>query len=131
MALIVAQHRDKANNLSGILLTALDEGLKKIYAAAKRHKGRDTKTQNTNTKKPTKTQITQKHKYYSNRGDDRRTGHIVKLARQDVALKASIFVNRQIHIKIIHTAEEGVARPGAKLSVLSNSSFLMIKVQAF
>ncbi|XP_071343158.1 chromodomain-helicase-DNA-binding protein 1-like isoform X2 [Trachinotus anak] len=38
LALIVAQQRDKANNLSGILLTALDEGLKKIYAAAKRHK---------------------------------------------------------------------------------------------
>lgn len=39
LALIVAQHRDKANNLSGIFLTALDEGLKKIYAAAKRYKG--------------------------------------------------------------------------------------------
>lgn len=39
LALIVAQQRDKANNLSGILLTALDEGLKKIYAAAKRNKG--------------------------------------------------------------------------------------------
>ncbi|XP_022614805.1 chromodomain-helicase-DNA-binding protein 1-like isoform X1 [Seriola dumerili] len=38
LALIVAQQRDKANNLSGILLTALDEGLKKVYAAAKRHK---------------------------------------------------------------------------------------------
>ncbi|XP_059197836.1 chromodomain-helicase-DNA-binding protein 1-like [Centropristis striata] len=38
LALIVAQQRDKANNLSGILLTALDEGLKKIYAAAKRNK---------------------------------------------------------------------------------------------
>ncbi|KAK2835916.1 hypothetical protein Q5P01_016400 [Channa striata] len=38
LALIVAQQRDKANNLSGILLTALDEGLKKIYVAAKRHK---------------------------------------------------------------------------------------------
>nr|XP_046246610.1 chromodomain-helicase-DNA-binding protein 1-like isoform X2 [Scatophagus argus] len=38
LALIVAQERDKANNLSGILLTALDEGLKKIYAAAKRNK---------------------------------------------------------------------------------------------
>ncbi|XP_042339987.1 chromodomain-helicase-DNA-binding protein 1-like isoform X2 [Plectropomus leopardus] len=38
LALIVAQQRDRANNLSGILLTALDEGLKKIYAAAKRHK---------------------------------------------------------------------------------------------
>ncbi|XP_035033235.1 chromodomain-helicase-DNA-binding protein 1-like [Hippoglossus stenolepis] len=38
LALIVSQQRDKANNLSGILLTALDEGLKKIYAAAKRLK---------------------------------------------------------------------------------------------
>ncbi|XP_008279509.1 chromodomain-helicase-DNA-binding protein 1-like isoform X2 [Stegastes partitus] len=38
LALIVAQQRDKANNLSGIFLTALDEGLKKIYAAAKRNK---------------------------------------------------------------------------------------------
>ncbi|XP_029939677.1 chromodomain-helicase-DNA-binding protein 1-like isoform X2 [Salarias fasciatus] len=36
LALIVAQERDKANNLSGIFLTALDDGLKKIYAAAKR-----------------------------------------------------------------------------------------------
>ncbi|XP_034036486.1 chromodomain-helicase-DNA-binding protein 1-like [Thalassophryne amazonica] len=38
LALIVAQKRDKANNLSGIFLSALDEGLKKIYAAAKRHR---------------------------------------------------------------------------------------------
>ncbi|XP_074525310.1 chromodomain-helicase-DNA-binding protein 1-like [Halichoeres trimaculatus] len=38
LALIVAQQRDRANNLSGILLTALDEGLKKIYFAAKKHK---------------------------------------------------------------------------------------------
>ncbi|XP_024135189.1 chromodomain-helicase-DNA-binding protein 1-like [Oryzias melastigma] len=38
LALIVAQRRDKANNLSGILLTALDEGLKKIYVAARRKK---------------------------------------------------------------------------------------------
>ncbi|KAI3369040.1 hypothetical protein L3Q82_026001 [Scortum barcoo] len=38
LALIVAQQRDKANNLSGIFLTALDEGLKKIYVAAKRNK---------------------------------------------------------------------------------------------
>ncbi|XP_071368922.1 chromodomain-helicase-DNA-binding protein 1-like [Centroberyx affinis] len=38
LALIVAQQRDKANNLSGIHLTALDEGLKKIYTAAKRTK---------------------------------------------------------------------------------------------
>lgn len=36
LALIVAQHRDKANNLSGIHLSALDEGLKKIYSAAKK-----------------------------------------------------------------------------------------------
>ncbi|KTF84994.1 hypothetical protein cypCar_00021035 [Cyprinus carpio] len=35
LALIVAQQRDKANNLSGIRLTALDEGLKKIYRDAK------------------------------------------------------------------------------------------------
>ncbi|KAB5583814.1 hypothetical protein PHYPO_G00099960 [Pangasianodon hypophthalmus] len=35
LALIVAQRRDKANKLSGIYLTALDEGLKKIYRAAK------------------------------------------------------------------------------------------------
>uniref|UniRef100_A0A3P9GZM1 Chromodomain helicase DNA binding protein 1-like n=1 Tax=Oryzias latipes TaxID=8090 RepID=A0A3P9GZM1_ORYLA len=38
LALIVAQRRDKAHNLSGILLTALDEGLKKIYVAARRKK---------------------------------------------------------------------------------------------
>uniref|UniRef100_A0AAX7V3Z9 Chromodomain helicase DNA binding protein 1-like n=1 Tax=Astatotilapia calliptera TaxID=8154 RepID=A0AAX7V3Z9_ASTCA len=38
LALIVAQQRDKANNLSGIFLSALDEGLKKIYKAAKRTK---------------------------------------------------------------------------------------------
>lgn len=38
LALIVAQQRDKANNLSGILLTALDSGLKKIYAAARRNR---------------------------------------------------------------------------------------------
>ncbi|XP_060934573.1 chromodomain-helicase-DNA-binding protein 1-like [Limanda limanda] len=38
LALIVSQQRNKANNLSGIRLTALDEGLKKIYAAAKRNK---------------------------------------------------------------------------------------------
>lgn len=35
LALIVAQQRDRANNLSGIYLTALDDGLKKIYTAAK------------------------------------------------------------------------------------------------
>ncbi|KAM4547924.1 chromodomain-helicase-DNA-binding protein 1-like isoform 2-T2 [Odontesthes bonariensis] len=38
LALIVAQQRDKVSNLSGIFLNALDEGLKKIYAAAKRNK---------------------------------------------------------------------------------------------
>ncbi|XP_077391159.1 chromodomain-helicase-DNA-binding protein 1-like [Festucalex cinctus] len=38
LALIVAQQRDKANKLSGIFLTALDEGLRKIHAAAKRNK---------------------------------------------------------------------------------------------
>uniref|UniRef100_A0A8D3E5L5 Chromodomain-helicase-DNA-binding protein 1-like n=1 Tax=Scophthalmus maximus TaxID=52904 RepID=A0A8D3E5L5_SCOMX len=38
LALIVAQQRDKANNLSGILLTALDDSLKRISGAAKRHK---------------------------------------------------------------------------------------------
>ncbi|KAK3575576.1 hypothetical protein QTP86_030436 [Hemibagrus guttatus] len=38
LALIVAQRRDKANRLSGICLTALDEGLKKIYRAAKQKK---------------------------------------------------------------------------------------------
>ncbi|XP_055020875.1 chromodomain-helicase-DNA-binding protein 1-like isoform X2 [Boleophthalmus pectinirostris] len=38
LALIVAQQRDKANNLSGILLTALEEGLKKIYTVANRKK---------------------------------------------------------------------------------------------
>ncbi|KAM9763192.1 chromodomain-helicase-DNA-binding protein 1-like [Menidia menidia] len=38
LALIVAQLRDKANNLSGIFLTALEEGLKKIYAVAKQNK---------------------------------------------------------------------------------------------
>ncbi|XP_061634159.1 chromodomain-helicase-DNA-binding protein 1-like isoform X2 [Phyllopteryx taeniolatus] len=37
LALIVAQRRDEADKLSGIFLTALDEGLKKIYAAAKRN----------------------------------------------------------------------------------------------
>ncbi|XP_037325188.2 chromodomain-helicase-DNA-binding protein 1-like isoform X2 [Pungitius pungitius] len=38
LALIVAQRRDKDNNLSGILLSALDDALKKIYAAAKTNK---------------------------------------------------------------------------------------------
>ncbi|KAI4788841.1 hypothetical protein KUCAC02_035599 [Chaenocephalus aceratus] len=38
LALIVAQQRDGNNKLSAIFLSALDEGLKKIYAAAKRLK---------------------------------------------------------------------------------------------
>ncbi|KAF4801732.1 hypothetical protein TURU_031985 [Turdus rufiventris] len=36
LALIVAQHRDWSNNLSGIKLSALEKGLKKIYLAAKK-----------------------------------------------------------------------------------------------
>uniref|UniRef100_A0A663DPT9 Chromodomain-helicase-DNA-binding protein 1-like n=1 Tax=Aquila chrysaetos chrysaetos TaxID=223781 RepID=A0A663DPT9_AQUCH len=36
LALIVAQHRDRSNNLSGIKLSALEKGLKKIYLAAKK-----------------------------------------------------------------------------------------------
>ncbi|XP_042305737.1 chromodomain-helicase-DNA-binding protein 1-like [Sceloporus undulatus] len=36
LALIVAQHRDRSNNLSGIKLPALEKGLKKIYLAAKK-----------------------------------------------------------------------------------------------
>ncbi|XP_044857146.1 chromodomain-helicase-DNA-binding protein 1-like isoform X3 [Mauremys mutica] len=39
LALIVAQHRDRSNNLSGIKLSALEEGLKKIYLAAKKRNG--------------------------------------------------------------------------------------------
>ncbi|XP_004853945.1 chromodomain-helicase-DNA-binding protein 1-like isoform X2 [Heterocephalus glaber] len=38
LALIVAQHRDCANVLSGIKMTALEEGLKKIFLAAKKKK---------------------------------------------------------------------------------------------
>uniref|UniRef100_A0A673TW30 Chromodomain helicase DNA binding protein 1 like n=1 Tax=Suricata suricatta TaxID=37032 RepID=A0A673TW30_SURSU len=38
LALIVAQHRDRANVLSGIKMAALEEGLKKIYLAAKKKK---------------------------------------------------------------------------------------------
>ncbi|XP_056606446.1 chromodomain-helicase-DNA-binding protein 1-like [Triplophysa dalaica] len=38
LALIVAQQRDKANNLSGIRLTALEEALMKIYRFAKQKK---------------------------------------------------------------------------------------------
>ncbi|KAB0390676.1 hypothetical protein E2I00_020174 [Balaenoptera physalus] len=40
LALIVAQHRDRANVLSGIKMAALDEGLKKIFLAAKKKKGK-------------------------------------------------------------------------------------------
>ncbi|KFO12751.1 Chromodomain-helicase-DNA-binding protein 1-like, partial [Balearica regulorum gibbericeps] len=36
LALLVAQHRDRSNNLSGIKLSALEKGLKKIYLAAKK-----------------------------------------------------------------------------------------------
>ncbi|KAF0877863.1 CHD1L protein, partial [Crocuta crocuta] len=36
LALIVAQHRDRSNVLSGIKMAALEEGLKKIYLAAKK-----------------------------------------------------------------------------------------------
>ncbi|XP_066031382.1 chromodomain-helicase-DNA-binding protein 1-like isoform X1 [Chamaea fasciata] len=36
LALIIAQHRDRSNNLSGIKLSALEKGLKKIYLAAKK-----------------------------------------------------------------------------------------------
>ncbi|XP_026569004.1 chromodomain-helicase-DNA-binding protein 1-like isoform X3 [Pseudonaja textilis] len=36
LALIVAQHRDHSNNLSGIKLPALEKGLKKIYQEAKK-----------------------------------------------------------------------------------------------
>lgn len=39
LALIVAQTRDKANNLSGILLSALEEGLRKISRVAKGMRG--------------------------------------------------------------------------------------------
>ncbi|KAM4873050.1 chromodomain-helicase-DNA-binding protein 1-like [Thomomys bottae] len=38
LALIVAQHRDRANTLSGIRMAALEAGLKKIYVAAKKKK---------------------------------------------------------------------------------------------
>ncbi|KAB1260959.1 Chromodomain-helicase-DNA-binding protein 1-like [Camelus dromedarius] len=38
LALIVAQHRDRANVLSGIKMAALEEGLKKIFFAAKKKK---------------------------------------------------------------------------------------------
>ncbi|ELV11677.1 Chromodomain-helicase-DNA-binding protein 1-like protein [Tupaia chinensis] len=39
LALIVAQHRDRSNVLSGIKMAALEEGLKKIFLAAKKKKG--------------------------------------------------------------------------------------------
>ncbi|XP_047640807.1 chromodomain-helicase-DNA-binding protein 1-like isoform X3 [Phacochoerus africanus] len=38
LALIVAQHRDRSNVLSGIKLAALEEGLKKIFLAARKKK---------------------------------------------------------------------------------------------
>ncbi|XP_035871395.1 chromodomain-helicase-DNA-binding protein 1-like isoform X2 [Phyllostomus discolor] len=38
LALIVAQHRDRSNVLSGIKVAALEEGLKKIFLAAKKKK---------------------------------------------------------------------------------------------
>nr|XP_055168422.1 chromodomain-helicase-DNA-binding protein 1-like isoform X1 [Nyctereutes procyonoides] len=38
LALIVAQHRDRSNVLSGIKMAALEEGLRKIYLAAKKKK---------------------------------------------------------------------------------------------
>lgn len=38
LALIVAQHRDRSNVLSGIKMPALEEGLKKIFLAAKKKK---------------------------------------------------------------------------------------------
>lgn len=40
LALAVAQHRDRTNVLSGIKMAALEEGLKKIFLAAKKKKGR-------------------------------------------------------------------------------------------
>lgn len=36
----MAQHRDCANVLSGIKMAALEEGLKKIFLAAKKKKGK-------------------------------------------------------------------------------------------
>ncbi|XP_054996141.1 chromodomain-helicase-DNA-binding protein 1-like [Sorex araneus] len=38
LALIVAQHRDSSNALSGIKMAALEEGLRKIFSAAKKKK---------------------------------------------------------------------------------------------
>lgn len=40
LALAVAQHRDHTNVLSGIKMVALEEGLKKIFLAAKKKKGK-------------------------------------------------------------------------------------------
>lgn len=40
LALVVAQHRDRTNVLSGIKMAALEEGLKKIFLAAKKKKGK-------------------------------------------------------------------------------------------
>lgn len=40
LALVVAQHRDRTNVLSGIKMAALEEGLKKILLAAKKKKGK-------------------------------------------------------------------------------------------
>lgn len=37
---MVAQHRDRANVLSGIKMVALEEGLKKVFLAAKKKKGK-------------------------------------------------------------------------------------------
>ena len=39
LALVIAQHRDNRNHLSGIKLTALSQGLERIHKAAKRLKG--------------------------------------------------------------------------------------------
>ena len=39
LALIVAQHRDRKNILSGIKLTALSHGLQRVYKAAKHKRG--------------------------------------------------------------------------------------------
>ncbi|EPY89992.1 hypothetical protein CB1_000061027 [Camelus ferus] len=44
LALIVAQHRDRANVLSGIKMAALEEGLKKIFFAAKKKKACQSET---------------------------------------------------------------------------------------
>lgn len=42
LALIVAQHRDKRSNaLSGIKMSALETGLKKVYKVAKEKNGKN------------------------------------------------------------------------------------------